>query len=95
MIRNFNVAKEKFPKSLSYVQKNLVPFIHCKRCGAHVLKSENQNEYEYQCVYCDEDLYECETYQDKKRKEINDYDFFDLVYKTSITLDFNEGINKI
>ena len=34
--------------------------IVCKKCGREVVKSELK-EYSYQCVECDEDLYEFET----------------------------------
>ena len=32
----------------------------CKRCGTFVTKSDNQH-YNYQCEYCDEDLFSIET----------------------------------
>jgi hypothetical protein len=51
---------ERYPLSESYVQKRLVPNRVCNRCGNHVLTSELE-EYPYQCLHCDEDLYEFET----------------------------------
>lgn len=52
----------KYPLSEAYVQKHLVRDRICRRCGRYVLTSE-LDEYKYQCVHCDEDLYEFETVQ--------------------------------
>jgi hypothetical protein len=52
----------KYPLSEAYVQKRLVLDRVCRRCGRYVLTSE-LDEYKYQCVHCDEDLYEFETVQ--------------------------------
>ncbi len=37
----------------------------CKKCGNIVRKSDLKN-YSYQCDYCDEDLYEFETFIENK-----------------------------
>lgn len=36
--------------------------VYCNRCNAKVEKSDLE-EYTYQCLECDEDLYEFETYE--------------------------------
>ena len=53
---------ERYPLSESYVKKRIVPNRVCNRCGNHVLTSELE-EYKYQCMHCDEDLYEFETHE--------------------------------
>lgn len=80
---------DKFPKSEEYVRKNLVPYRLCNRCGNHVLKSELE-EYTYQCMYCDEDLYSIETHLMEEKREINDFDFEDLVTQTNYVLGLDE-----
>jgi hypothetical protein len=82
MIRN------DLPKSEEYVRKMLIPYRHCKRCKAHVLKSE-LIDYKYQCLYCDEDLYTIETYLDKEKKEISDNDFNDLIELVNNIMEFD------
>lgn len=63
-----------------YVYEHLVvPHRYCNRCGTHVLESEIES-YDYQCVFCDEDLYECETYtKENDIEEISDEDYIELV----------------
>lgn len=35
----------------------------CNRCGSDVFESEIREEYSYQCMKCDEDLYAYETHE--------------------------------
>ena len=44
----------------------------CKRCGCEVCKS-NLNQYDYQCLHCDEDLFDFETIviEDKEQNSID------------------------
>ena len=67
-------------KAEQYVREHLIPYTLCNRCKSHVLKSDN-SEYKYQCLYCDEDLYDFEVHQMEELKEINDFDFEDLINK--------------
>lgn len=52
----------------------------CKRCGFEVYKS-NILEYDYQCFYHDEDLYECETDQ---IDELEYYEFISDFFSCSL-----------
>lgn len=52
----------------------------CKRCGFEVYKS-NILEYDYQCFYHDEDLYECETDQ---IDELEYYEFISNLFCCSL-----------
>lgn len=64
------VAKELNLKAEEkYVQKLFVPQVHCNKCGGHVLKSLHE-DYTYQCLNCDEDLFEFETHivKDEEKK---------------------------
>ena len=56
----FDVKKS--PKSLDYIIKRDVGTIRCNKCGSPVLKSD-LNDYAYQCMNCDEDLYAIETHE--------------------------------
>ena len=68
----------RYPLSEAYVRERLVPYRVCNRCGNHVLTSE-LDEYAYQCLYCDEDLYSIETHELEEKTEISNFDFYDLV----------------
>lgn len=52
----------------------------CKRCGFEVYKS-NILEYDFQCLYHDEDLYECET---KQIDELEYYEFLSDFFSCSL-----------
>lgn len=60
--------KRMYPRTHKYVSENLVEDCRCNRCGELVLRNPNflkgsdTNAYPYQCVSCDEDLYEFETH---------------------------------
>lgn len=58
-IEQRNDIEAMYPKEAEYIRENLVPYRHCNRCGSCVLKSELE-QYPYQCIYCDEDLFEIE-----------------------------------
>ena len=47
--------------TVDYVMDRLVENLRCNRCGAVVLRSDIK-EYPYQCMHCDEDLYEIEVH---------------------------------
>lgn len=44
-----------------YVAKDPKPVPRCNKCGSPVITSDTQG-YKYQCLECDEDLYEFETH---------------------------------
>ena len=70
---------KKFPRAAAYVESHLVPRRYCNRCGYPVLKSDLE-EYPYQCVHCDEDLYGIETYvKENNSEELNDDEYCKLV----------------
>ena len=81
----------KYPNSKKYVDTHLVvPHRYCNRCGCHVLKSDSEN-YPYQCVYCDEDLYSIETHiKEDDFDEISDFDYEDLIEQTNMLFGFDE-----
>ena len=76
-----------------YVKKLFVPQVHCKRCEGHVLKSLNKN-YAYQCLDCDEDLYECETYiEENEDKNLSKEVLNDLAIKAhNLECVFKKGV---
>ena len=53
-----NIIKE---TPVEYVQKRDTKNIRCNRCHKPVLKSDVEG-YQYQCMFCDEDLVSFETY---------------------------------
>lgn len=55
---------EKSPKSFAYVLERDTFTRRCNSCGSLVLKSDLP-DYVYQCMNCDEDKYEIETYEGK------------------------------
>ena len=60
-VKRFN--KRKSPKSFLYVTEHYTsPRRRCSRCGSLVLRSDVEG-CSYQCMNCDEDLYEFETYE--------------------------------
>ena len=61
-VEKFNIRKS--PKSFAYVFSHYTLKQRCGRCGSPVLKSDVKG-YIYQCMNCDEDLYQFETYEGK------------------------------
>lgn len=59
MKQKFNI--EESPKTFAYVLERDTFTIKCNRCGSPVLKSD-LDDYAYQCMNCDEDLYSFETH---------------------------------
>lgn len=53
---------EKSPKTFAYVLENDTLNRRCNRCGEVVLKETAVEGYPYQCMGCDENLYEAETF---------------------------------
>ena len=68
-------------KTKNYVDDRLVPNRFCNRCGRPILKSDVPEEYPFQCMHCDEDLYEIETHLDYDKK-INDFEMAELFAET-------------
>lgn len=60
MNQKFNI--EKSPKTFAYVLERDTLTRRCNMCGSVVLRSELES-YAYQCMNCDEDLYEIETHE--------------------------------
>ena len=60
MKHKFNI--EKSPKSFAYVLERDTFTVRCNRCGSPVLRSD-LDDYVYQCMSCDEDLYTIETHK--------------------------------
>jgi hypothetical protein len=81
----------KYPKSKEYVDSHLVPHRYCNRCDHHVLKSGIPDEYPYQCMYCDEDLYSIETHiEENDFDKISDFDYENLIEQTQILLELDK-----
>lgn len=60
MKQKFDIWKN--PKTFAYVLERDTFTHKCNRCGCPVLRSDTDG-YEYQCMNCDEDLYEIETHE--------------------------------
>ena len=60
MNQKFNI--EKNPKTFEYVLERDTFTKRCNRCGSPVLRSD-LDDYVYQCMSCDEDLYTIETHE--------------------------------
>lgn len=68
----------------------------CKRCGFEVYKS-NILEYDYQCFYHDEDLYECETDQIAELEYyefISDFFSYSLLEAIDLTKKYRDYVNE-
>lgn len=59
----------KYPKTALFVKENDTMNIRCKRCGCVVLKDPNIEEYPFQCMNCDENMYGVEVYLGDPRTE--------------------------
>lgn len=59
-LQKFN-AKEN-PKTYAYVMENDTVNRRCNKCGSVVLRETNIEGYPYQCMDCDENMYEIETH---------------------------------
>lgn len=59
-MQKFNI--EKCPKTFAYVLENDTLNRRCNVCGSVVLKETSVKGYPYQCMTCDENRYEIETY---------------------------------
>lgn len=63
----------------------------CDRCGNYILKSDLE-QYPYQCMYCDEDLFSIEThlrtndYGQLVNDEISIFAYCDLIEQVSALL---------
>lgn len=59
----YKYDEDEIMSAVEYVKHNLPDkFILCNVCHNLCLLSDTEGEYPYQCVVCDEDLYEFETH---------------------------------
>ncbi|MBR2401403.1 MAG: hypothetical protein IKB01_01350 [Lachnospiraceae bacterium] len=63
----FNPEESK--KTLEYVERNDTRNRRCNRCGSVVLMEPTVKGYPYQCMNCDENLYEIETHIGEKHTD--------------------------
>ena len=75
-----NETFSRYPKATEYVVEKLQHKRKCNCCGSYVLESGIKPEYEYQCMYCDVDLYSIETHT--VDDVISEYDLIDLIEMT-------------
>lgn len=52
--------KHKYPNSVKYIEDNLTD-LRCFRCGSPLLKELESEEYPYQCLTCDENMFSFEA----------------------------------
>lgn len=52
--------KHKYPNSVKYIEDNLTD-LRCFRCGSLLLKESEPEEYPYQCLACDENMFSFEA----------------------------------
>lgn len=52
--------KHKYPNSVKYIEDNLTD-LRCFRCGSLLLKEPEPEEYPYQCLACDENMFSFEA----------------------------------
>ena len=58
--KRFDVTKH--PKTYAYVMENDTVIRRCNRCGSVVLRETSIDEYPYQCMSCDENMFGIETH---------------------------------
>lgn len=96
------MLSKEYPKSTAYVESHLVkPSRFCNMCGRHILKSDLE-QYEYQCMYCDEDLFGIETRKkmdmngNEIDEEISTFDYCNLIIQVSdiLLLDEEKDLDK-
>lgn len=74
-LRKLEESREKQSDTEKYVLNNIHLKRRCNRCNHVVLTTELKEEYNFQCLYCDEDLYTIETHTVNhypKHEEINE-----------------------
>ena len=82
-----NEFSTEHPHTMGYVLKRLTNRT-CNRCGSIVLiADDNRNEYKYQCMYCDENLYSIETTE--RHNENSTYDIYKLLEQTNDILEID------
>lgn len=52
--------KYKYPNSVKYIEDNLTD-LRCFHCGSPLLKDAESEEYPYQCLACDENMFSFEA----------------------------------
>lgn len=60
MNKHLEKYKNKLPKSVKYVEENLTNY-RCIRCGSPILLDPEIEDYPYQCLTCDENMYSFEV----------------------------------
>lgn len=65
--KTFAKYEKDFPTSVKYVRDNMQTYTRCVRCNSPVLRQpetgeDNPNEFPYQCMWCDENLYHLEVH---------------------------------
>lgn len=60
MEKNLEKYRQKYPNSVKYIEDNLTD-LRCFRCGSLLLKEPESEEYPYQCLTCDENMFSFET----------------------------------
>ena len=78
MKQEFDV--ERNPRTMAYFLERDTVNRRCNRCGSVVLTSDTEvtkplpQEYDYQCMFCDEDLFEIETHigEDHTDEEVDE-----------------------
>jgi uncharacterized HAD superfamily protein len=76
----------KKPKTTAYVTERIQHDIRCNRCNSIVLKSDNI-QYKYQCMFCDEDLFDIETH---KGFGMTDKEYNDILEQTDAIMCLDE-----
>ena len=61
-IKKMKISAGVYPNTHAYVMENDTVNRRCNRCGSVVLKETNIESYPYQCMNCDENMYEIETH---------------------------------
>ena len=86
--------RELLPNSAAYVDKSIEKHIRCNRCNTPVLRTKNHcdmdgQRYSYECMTCDEDLFECEVHSDKN-SEPTKTEIARLIIKTAWIREIDE-----
>lgn len=92
MKQKFNI--EKYPKTFAYVLENDTGNRRCNMCGRVVLKETNGSNYPYQCMNCDEKLYEIETHfgEDHTAEELDELCMNSLILELDNKQKTKEGV---
>lgn len=75
----------KFPNTVKFILENYAGNLRCNRCGRMVLKEPNIEQYPYQCMHCDENMFSIEL--SKGKQLITPLEIEELVNCTLISLE--------